>query len=580
MLTHPLHDSPIETARLQALQSYGILDTPPEEGFDQLVQLAAQLCQCPMAVVNFVDGERQWFKAAIGMPFKTSPRTTALCVHALSGSSEPLVVPDATLHPALADNPMVRAQPHIRLYAGVPLLTEDGQALGTLAVFDRGVRTLLPEQITALQMLAAQVMDKLEHQRQKVTLQALVHDRENMHAALLAQQSAQDQAQEKLRLSEERFELLSRATADAVWDWDLRTDAMWWNEGMQTLFGIPRLGMPSDSTSWSLRIHPEDSQEVLQGIEAAIVDTANHWSAQYRFRRYDGSYAWVQDRGFLIRDAQGTAVRMVGGMTDISVQKIAQSEAEQDAKNHADLVQLQQRISSIDMPLPEVLHMVVTTVLQQSNARGALIELLQDGCTVVQASVGDHIRPTGHRLPLNQSLLWSKLSNGRTVSCSDTLAQGWDMSVFAHRQGVRSVVAVPLRSGDAVIGAIKVTSNQTNAFAPRDVAHLEILAESVGAMVQLRHLAGQLRASEQQYRMLFDMHPHPMWVYDAQTLQLRAVNQAMKSHYGYTEAQLLGMCMSDLWKPEQRKSVHERIRKFATGALRGTVISRHMTQDG
>ena len=580
MLTHPLHDSTIETARLHALQSYGILDTPPEEGFDQLVQLAAQLCQCPMAVVNFVDGERQWFKAAIGMPFKTSPRALALCAHALSGSGEPLVVPDATLHPTLADNPLVRAQPHIRLYACVPLLTEDGHALGTLAVFDRVARTLLPEQITALQMLAAQVMDKLEHRRQKVTLQALVHDRENMHAALLAQQSAQNQAQENLRLSEERFELVSRATADAVWDWDLRTDVMWWNDGMQTLFGIPRLGMPADSSSWTLRLHPEDSQEVLQGIKAAIKGTAKHWSAQYRFRRYDDSYAWVADRGFLIRNPQGLTVRMVGGMTDISVQKMAQSEAQQDAQNHAALVQLQQRISSIDMPLPEVLHMVVTTVFHQSGARGALIELLEGDSIVVQASIGDHIRPAGHRMPQSQGLLWSQLSQGRTVSCTDTLVQGWDMKALAHRQGVRSMVAVPLRSGDTIIGAIKVTSDQANAFIARDVAHLEILAESVCAMVQLRHLAGQLRASEQQYRMLFDMHPHPMWVYDAQTLQLRAVNQAMKSHYGYTEAQLLGMSMSDLWKPEQRLSMQERIRKFATGALQGPVISRHMTQDG
>ena len=589
--SRPKH-SPTEAARLQALQSYGILDTPAQEGFDQLAQLAAQLCQCPMAVVNFIDAERQWFKASVGIGFKETDRAIALCAHALSGSREPVVVPDARLHPTFAGNPLVRDDPHIRLYACVPLVTDEGLALGTLAVFDRMARTLQPEQITGLQILAAQVMSRLDLRYQKQALQALahelVHERDQMHCALVALQSAQHQAQEKLRVGEERFQLVARATADAVWDWDLCTGAMWWNEGMQSLFGIPLVGLPADSTSWSLRLHPEDSQEVLHSITSAITGTASHWSAQYRFRRYDDSYAWVSDRGFLIRDPQGTAVRMVGSMTDISAQKRAQSEAEQDAQNHADLVQLQQRISCTDTPLADVLHMVVTTVLHQTHARGALIELLQEGCIVVQASVGDHIRPKGHRMLQSKGLLWPTLSQGRTVVCDDTLAQGWDMNALEHRQGVRSMVAAPLRSGEMIIGAIKVTSDQANAFAPRDVAHLEILAESVGAMVQLRRVAGQLHASEQQYRRLFDMHPHPMWVYDVETLQLRAVNQAMKAHYGYTEAQLLAMHLPDLWMPEHRERTLERLRNTALGTVQdacketdpSAAISRHVTQSG
>lgn len=81
--------------------------------------------------------------------------------------------------------------------------------------------------------------------------------------------------------------------------------------------------------------------------------------------------------------------------------------------------------------------------------------------------------------------------------------------------------AVPLRSGDAIVGSLKVASDKAHAFSRRDVAHLEILTESLGAMVQLRHVAGQLHASEQQYRMLFDEHPHPMWVHDRETCSCR-----------------------------------------------------------
>jgi PAS domain S-box len=208
--------------------------------------------------------------------------------------------------------------------------------------------------------------------------------------------TAQHQADQALRLSEERFHLVARATADAIWDWNLATDAMWWNEGMQHLFGIPPHEVLPDSRSWTLRLHPEDSAEVLQSIHAAVRGSASHWSAKYRFRRHDDSYAWVQDRGFLIRDGEGRAVRMVGGMADISAQRLAEIEAQRDAHNHAQLLQLQQRMSSIDLPLPEVLAMVARTVLDQTGARGAQVDLLEGQHLVVYASAGVMVRPLGH----------------------------------------------------------------------------------------------------------------------------------------------------------------------------------------
>ncbi|MGQ0730012.1 EAL domain-containing protein [Acidovorax sp.] len=681
-----------EAARLQALQSYAILDTPAEDSFDQLATLAARVCQCPMAVVNFVDSDRQWFKAAVGVPFKETERAIAFCAHALSGSREPMVVNDTHKHPVFAHNPLVTQDPHVRFYACVPLVTPEGQALGTLAVLDSIPRHIEAEQLEGLRILAEQAMVQLELRRQKQVLADLVQQRDKMHAELLAQSetlrvagqmariggwivelpslqlnwsqeiaaafgiagrmgsveqimelylpphrqamqaafescirhgtpfdleaelvtpagrhfwvrttgqavrdtegrivriqgafqdiSAQHQARQARRESEERFHLVSRATADAVWDWNLHTDAMWWNEGMQTLFGVPLDQLPPDSTSWTLRLHPDDSEEVLEGIHAAIDGTANHWSDEYRFRRQDGSYAWVLDRGFLIRDLQGKAVRMVGGMTDISAQKLADLDAQRDAQNHAELLQVQQRISSLDMPLPEVLQLVASTVLRQTEARGAMVELLQGRQLVAQASAGDHVRPVGNPLAVDQSLLWPALSKGQTVVCNDTEAEGWDMASMPHRHGVRSVMAVPLRSGDAIVGSLKVTSDKVNAFSRRDVAHLEILTESLGAMVQLRHVAGQLHASEQQYRMLFDEHPHPMWVYDRETLQLQAVNRSMERHYGYTESELLSMSMLDLWPADRRPNVEANIRAVPMEQRNAPVISRHIKKDG
>jgi len=132
-------------------------------------------------------------------------------------------------------------------------------------------------------------------------------------------------AAQELRASE-CFHLVARATTDAIWDWDLQSDAMWWNEGMQRLFGVPMDSLPPDSSSWTLRLHPEDAPQVEQSLRQAIDGTAEYWSAQYRFRRQDGSYAWVDDRGFVLRDASGRGWRMVGGMTDISVHKLAEQQ--------------------------------------------------------------------------------------------------------------------------------------------------------------------------------------------------------------------------------------------------------------
>ena len=185
----PAHASH-EAARLQALQSYGILDTLPEEAFDQLATLAARVCDCPMAVVNFVDSERQWFKASVGVPFAQTDRAIAFCAHALDGSREPVVVPDAIQHPVFATNPLVLGEPCVRFYTCVPLVSPEGFTVGTLAVLDTVPRNLGPEQIEGLKILADQAMVQLELRRQKRALAELVQERDRMHAELLKQGQA------------------------------------------------------------------------------------------------------------------------------------------------------------------------------------------------------------------------------------------------------------------------------------------------------------------------------------------------------------------------------------------------------
>ncbi len=128
-------------------------------------------------------------------------------------------------------------------------------------------------------------------------------------------------AEEALRESEARFHLIARATNDAVWDWDLASDALWWNERFKTMFGYKNEEIEPGIGSWSSRIHSEDKERVLLSIHAAIDRGEHAWSDEYRFRRSDGSYAAIFDRGHVVRDEGGRPIRMVGAMMDITERK-------------------------------------------------------------------------------------------------------------------------------------------------------------------------------------------------------------------------------------------------------------------
>ncbi len=160
-LGRPIWD---EGERIEALRSYDILDTPPEPDFDDVVRLAAQVCEAPRAAINLIDEDRQWFKSELGLGTRETSLDVSLCAKV---ALQPglTIIPDVTQDPRLAANPLVTGKPHIRFYAGVLLETSDGLPLGTLCVLDDDVRGLLPSQVFALRTLARQVMALLELRR-------------------------------------------------------------------------------------------------------------------------------------------------------------------------------------------------------------------------------------------------------------------------------------------------------------------------------------------------------------------------------------------------------------------------------
>src|ERR1700747_1859189 len=153
-----------EKKRLKVLWQYEVLDTVPEALFDDLTELAARICEAPIALISLVDEKRQWFKSKVGINVNETSRDVSFCAHAIK-QSDLFIVPDATKDQRFANNPLVTSDPRIRFYAGAPLVTADGHALGTLCVIDKDPRQLRPDQQKALAILSRHVVSQLELRR-------------------------------------------------------------------------------------------------------------------------------------------------------------------------------------------------------------------------------------------------------------------------------------------------------------------------------------------------------------------------------------------------------------------------------
>lgn len=151
-----------EAQRLIALQKYGVLDSISEDEFDEINALAAQICQTPMALISFIDRDRQWFKSKIGIDVNETPREISFCGHAINTPHEPFIVSDTLKDDRFFDNPLLTGDPEIRFYIGVPLVNSSGFALGTICALDYQSRTLSTEQVRSLNTLAKSVINLLE----------------------------------------------------------------------------------------------------------------------------------------------------------------------------------------------------------------------------------------------------------------------------------------------------------------------------------------------------------------------------------------------------------------------------------
>ena len=298
-----------EAQRLQALRSYGVLDTPRAEAFDDLTFLAAQMCGTPVALIGFVDETRYWIKSGIGFDPREIPREQSFSAHAI-GQSEILVVPDALADPRFSRLPRVATQLGLRFYAGVPLITpQGGQAIGTLCVLDYEPRELSRWQVEALRILGHQVITHLELRRNLRELERSV--------------AGHLRAEEALRQAEEKYHGIFEHVMEGIYQTTPDGHYLSANPMLARIYGYDsadKLVAAIHDIRHQIYVREGRREDFARLIERD--GTVSRFESQVY--RKDGRVIWISESARAVRDAAGHLLYYEGTVEDITERRRAE----------------------------------------------------------------------------------------------------------------------------------------------------------------------------------------------------------------------------------------------------------------
>jgi len=296
----------LEDKRLEALYRYGILDTPPEAVFDSITATASTICETPIALISLLDPNRQWFKSRVGLDVTETPRDVAFCAHAIARPDELTEIVDASVDDRFKNNPLVVEDPKIRFYAGKPLRTPDGYALGTLCVIGPEPKTLSDTQKKALDHLADLAM-------------RLIDDRISSPVAVIG------------RAVETQFPLGILLTNASKPDFPI----IYCNQGFQNMTGYSLEEISGRSCRF---LQGDDTcQDTIQSIHQTLEENRVAVVVIKNYRK-DGTEFWNELTLSPVRDGTGKVIRYLGIQDDVT-QRVAAQKALEDSH-----IQLQREV--------------------------------------------------------------------------------------------------------------------------------------------------------------------------------------------------------------------------------------------
>jgi diguanylate cyclase (GGDEF)-like protein/PAS domain S-box-containing protein len=365
---------------------------------------------------------------------------------------------------------------------------------------------------------------------------ALLYDEEGRPTAMqgvVTDVTARREAEATLREREERFRLVARATNDAIWDWDLTTNALWWSKAIQDILGYAPEEIGHAIEWWEEHIHPAERDGTLTTIYAAIAGEAEHWSSEYRLRRADGSYAQVFDRGFILRDEGGRAVRMLGSVQDVTAQRAAEAETRRQARELALLDRVRTALAR-ELELSAILDTLVNEIAVAFETVSVGVLLLEGDRLLGRA----HVEKANHPLSLH-------VSEGLTGRCARTgtpllIPDVQQEPAFIGDPGQQgSEICVPLLVEGRVIGVLNVERETEPPLDTNDLTLLVALGEQASIAIGRARLHTALAASEARHRAVVDTALDAIiTMSEAETIE--SFNQGAERIFGYTAAQVIG----------------------------------------
>lgn len=517
-----------ENERLQALRRYKILDSDPESAFDDLTQLAAQLCETPMAVISFVDEHRQWFKSRVCVGFSETSRDIAFCAHALL-EPEILIVPDTLADPRFVDNPLVTGEPHQRFYAGVLLRGYDNHAIGTLCVMDTKPRDLTEAQIKGLKALARQVVAQLDLRLGQAMLSDEVARQESVLSNLIN------------TLPGVVYQCKNEP------DWPM----VFIGGRVKEISGYTATDFLTGRVVWGNLMHPDDQEMVWSVVQEALANNKS-FQASYRMTDKEGREKQIWEQGIGLYDANGELLTLEGFITDVTEQThTAQTLARQNEVLQTINVVSQELSSTLD--IQKILERLVEANTKLLNATSGYFSDWNTaaGTTTVlaeyispHASAEESVSDLGQTYRIvehfGQPLDWPLQIQGYTILHTDDEDTPPEERRHLQTYGTKSVLTIPMIINNEPFGLFEVyESRYRREFQPSEVDLFRTLINQAISAIENARLYERTQQSEERNRALVAQSPQAIIQWD-ENFCVAEWNAAAERIFGYTRAQALG----------------------------------------